>query len=230
MEDILYNKLEVVSFLNKPVASNTYLVVDTQSNACIVIDPGSKDENDLICYIKDNNYKLDYIVLTHEHFDHCWGVNNLLKYFNALVVASKECANWVTTPMNYFNQLYYDSSEYYSVAKVDIFVEDVNMSLFWNNIKISFIDAKGHTNKSICIYINDWLFTGDTMIYDTNPVLKKRYGASIKDLFCTISNIFKFFDSNTVVYPGHGQSFILKNAYSFYKSYFNRLNLNVDQH
>lgn len=222
MGDILYNNLEVKRFINSPVPSNAYLVVCKKNKACIVIDPGSKEQCDIRDFIFDNGYSLDYIMLTHEHFDHCWGVNSLLDTFNTKVVTTRLCAEWIKTPMNYFNKLYFNSDKMYSIERTDVIVEDINMSLEWNGCRISFIDAKGHTNRGMCISVSNALFTGDTMIYNTKPFLKKKYGASIEDLKNTIDNIYSSFDNDTIVFPGHGDTFKLIEMQTYYKEYFRK--------
>jgi glyoxylase-like metal-dependent hydrolase (beta-lactamase superfamily II) len=189
----------------------------------VVIDPGSKEQSDICEYIQRESLHLDYIILTHEHFDHCWGVNYLLQYFDAKVVSSKLCEEWVTTPMNYFNKLYYDSDEMYSINHVDLLVEEVNMCLKWHNQEIQFIEAKGHSNKGICVVIGPALFSGDTMIYNTKPFLKKKYGASVEELYHTIFSIFSKFDIETMVYPGHGVKFLLNEMTQFYNDYFTKM-------
>ncbi len=216
MEDILCNNIKVLRFINSPVPSNAYLLIDGTGTHCIVIDPGSKHQVDICDCIKSKNLHLDYIILTHEHFDHCWGVNTLLESFNAEVVTTKLCAEWVLTPMNYFNKLYFDSDEMYSINKVDIIAENVGWKLNWIGEVINLIDAKGHTNRSMCVYIGGALFSGDTMIYKTKPFLKKKYGASLEDLRLTIGNIYDKYGENTIVYAGHGEPFRLGDMRTFY--------------
>ncbi|GGK11240.1 MBL fold metallo-hydrolase [Parabacteroides faecis] len=220
MADILYNNLGVIRFLNSPVPSNAYLVVCEKHKRCFVVDPGTKEQNNIRDYVQKKGYSLDYIMLTHEHFDHCWGVNSLLDTFNAKVVTTRLCSHWIKTPMNYFNKLYFNSEKMYSVNKVDVIVEDVDMKLEWNDYIISFIAAKGHTNRGMCISVSNALFTGDTMIYKTKPFLKKKYGASIEDLKKTIDFIYEFFDNDIIVYPGHGEKFQLIEMQEYYKDYF----------
>jgi len=221
MEDILCNNIKVVRFVNNPVPSNAYLLVDSIGEHSIVIDPGSKEQKDMRDYIVAHGLTLDYIVLTHEHFDHCWGVNSLRDAFPyAKIVATKLCAQWVQTPMNYFNKLYFDSDEMYSIKHVDIFAEDIAWRLTWHGADLKLIDAKGHTNRGMCIGVGNGLFSGDTLIYNTKPFLKKKYGASIDDLKKTITNIYEQYDGETVVYPGHDESFRLASMKLFYEDYF----------
>ena len=180
-----------------------------------MIDPGSKEEREIHDYTRREGLKLDYILLTHEHFDHCWGVNYLKEFYpEAKVVATRLCAEWVMKPWNYFNQLYYNSDEYYQIPQVDILVED------WNGILIKFIPTPGHTDKGVCIEIDGSLFTGDTILYRTKPFLNKRYGASKEDLKKSIESVFQTYPADTKVYPGHGEPFLLGEDKDFYDNYF----------
>ena len=219
MEDILCNRIKVLRFVNTPVPSNTYLLVD--GDRCVVIDPGTKEQADVCDYIQSRNFTLDYIILTHEHFDHCWGVNYLLECFpTAQLVTTRLCSEWVQTPFNYFNQLYFNSDEMYQIGKVDVIVEDFDWKIMWGDIPIVFINTPGHSDKGMCIEIGGCLFTGDTVLYQTKPLLKKRYGASKADLKKSIDKIYHSYPGDTKVFPGHGNPFLLKETESFYQDYF----------
>lgn len=220
MGDILCNNIKVLRFVNEPVPSNAYLLMDETGTHCIAIDPGSKEQRDMRDYIISHGLSLEFIILTHEHFDHCWGVNSLLEAFKAKVVATRLCAEWIGTPMNYFNKLYFDSDEMFSIDKVDIFAEDIGWTMKWCGVDIKLIDAKGHTNRGLCVNIGDALFSGDTLIYNTKPLLKKKYGASVEELKHTIDLIYETLDGKTLVFPGHGEKFELNEMSQFYKEYF----------
>ena len=220
MEDILCNKVSVLRFRNKPVPSNTYLLIESERKHCLVIDPGSKDETVLCNYIRTNGLTLDYVILTHEHFDHCWGVNDLRDMFHCKVIATRLCAEWVKTPRNYFNQLYFNSNVMYQIEHVDIIVEDIGEKMLWYNSPINFVKTPGHTNKSMCIEVGGVLFTGDTILYRTKPFLKAKYGASKEDLKKSIERIYKNYPANTMLYPGHGEPFLLGDTEEYYINYF----------
>ena len=219
MEDILCNNIKVKRFVNTPVPSNTFLLIN--GNHCLVIDPGSKVQSTVRKYIQMHALTLDFIILTHEHFDHCWGVNYLLETFPAKVVATKLCAEWVKTPLNYFNQMYYNSDEMYQIKRVDILVEDVSYMIMWGDTPIAFVKTPGHTDKGMCVEIGGCLFTGDTLLNRTKPFLKKRYGASKEQLKESIERIYMTYSGNTKVYPGHGEVFELRETEEFYKQFFN---------
>ena len=221
MEDILCNNIKALQFDNVPVPSNTYLLVNEASRKCIAIDPGTKEQANVRDYIQMHGLTLDYIILTHEHFDHCWGVNYLLESFRAKVVATRLCAEWVQTPLNYFNQLYYNSDEMYQIKQVDVIVEDIDWKLMWGDVPVAFVGTPGHTNKGMCIEIGGCLFTGDTILYRTKPFLKKRYGASKSELKESIEKIYNSYSGDTKVFPGHGEPFLLKDTEEFYNQYFN---------
>ena len=220
MEDILCNNIIVRRFVNTPVPSNTFLLVD--DGHCLVIDPGSKEQKDVLDYIQEHGLILDYIILTHEHFDHCWGVNYLIESFpDAKTIATRKCAEWVQTPFNYFNQMYYNSDEMYQIEHVDILVEDIGFRMKWNETPIVFVMTPGHTDKGMCVEIGGSLFTGDTVLYKTKPFLKKRYGASKEELKASIEYLYKTYPGETMVYPGHGEVFEIRETEDFYKQYFN---------
>lgn len=207
-------------FVNTPVPSNAYLLV--YGERCVVIDPGTREQTDVRNYIQLHGLTLDYIILTHEHFDHYWGVNYLLEYFPAArLVTTRRCAEWVQTPFNYFNQLYFNSDAMYQIEKVDIIVEDIEWKMMWGDTQLVYISTPGHSDKGMCIDIEGSLFTGDTVLYRTKPLLKKRYGASKEDLKQSIDKLYNAYSGDTKVYPGHGEPFLLKEVKGFYNQYFN---------
>jgi glyoxylase-like metal-dependent hydrolase (beta-lactamase superfamily II) len=88
-------------------------------------------------------------------------------------------------------------------------------------VPLVFIDTPGHSDKGMCIELGGCLFTGDTILYRTQPLLKKKYGASKKDLRQSIEKIYRSYPGDTKVFPGHGELFMLKDTENYYNQYFN---------
>ena len=64
--------LSIVSLTLGPVMTNTYIIADDNSGEAVVIDPadeGKKSAEEL----KERNWRLVSIWLTHAHFDHMGG-------------------------------------------------------------------------------------------------------------------------------------------------------------
>lgn len=210
--------MHIVRFLNSPVESNAYVIYTDGCIGCIVVDPGNRDVSSITEFLDAKNLVPEYVVLSHEHFDHTWGVNALKCRYGSKIVCSKACADKLAIPQNYFNLLYYNDSEYFCVKDVDIVCE-ANITLNWMGYKLVVYDTPGHTDGSICLYIGNNLFTGDTMIYKTKPLLKKRHGAS-KEAFCRSLKILLALPDDTLVYPGHGEVFNLADTRDWYQELY----------
>lgn len=202
--------LHVERFINQLMVSNCYLVVDEDSKHCFCIDPASEKSECVILYIEQNGLVLDYIILTHEHTDHTWGVNSLVeRYPFAMVICSETCKNNLAKEFQAYFLFYYDNPDYsYTVCHIDKTVEELNCVLEWYKNEIHFFLTPGHSMGSICIALNKMLFTGDA-IMQTKPYINKRNGSK-KLFYESARKVVESFHSGTIVYPGHGELFDIK--------------------
>ena len=212
--------MKIVRFINSPVPSNTYILVDEPSKECVVIDPGTNGSQEVIKYIVDNHLAPKYILLTHGDFDHVWGVNSLKETFPAIrIVASKEAARMMAIPQSYFSALYFGRPEPYSVEKVDCIIDENGNQLVWRDNIILFIQTPGHTTCSNLILFNDLLFSGDTILKDTKPYIQKRHGGDKETFKKSVNWILNNFKDDAMVYPGHGDVFHFGEIREFYVKY-----------
>lgn len=207
--------IKVERFVNQLMGSNCYLVVDEASHHCVCIDPASEKSEREITYINGNGLTLDYIFLTHEHTDHTWGVNALKeRYPEAKVICSEVCKQNLAKEFQAYFLLYYDNPDYrYTVYKVDNTTEELGGIIHWREYLIKFIPVPGHSMGSVCMELNGILFTGDAIL-QSKPYINKRNGS--KKLFYESKTMIQnTYSDNTIIYPGHGDVFILKDA-NFY--------------
>lgn len=73
--------LEIIQFVLGPVATNTYLVADTATKEAVVIDP-AWDEPLVLDAVARHAWQLRQIWITHAHFDHTSGTDQLVKQIN----------------------------------------------------------------------------------------------------------------------------------------------------
>lgn len=165
--------LEVARIYNEPVSSCCYIVYDSAvNNRCIVIDPGSEKNDNLYAKLAEHNIEPEYIILTHEHFDHCWGVNQLRRDFPIVkLVCNKECSERIgheKTNMSVF----YDNTKVFVIEPADVLITEENNHLEWNGNNIEFFKTPGHSSACMTIKIGDYLFTGDSYIPNIKTVTK----------------------------------------------------------
>ena len=197
--------------MNQLMTSNCYIVADEASKQCICIDPASEKSEREIEYIEKSGFTLDYILLTHEHTDHTWGVNSLLgKYPSAKVVCSELCKEALPREAKAYFQFYYDDPNYsYNVERVDYTTKELRWLLEWAGHSIKFIATPGHSPGSVCIAIDNVIFGGDTLM-PFKPFIKKRNGGSVEQFQASIKKMINTFPEDTIVYPGHGDAGIMK--------------------
>ena len=191
------------------MTSNCYIVWDYVTKGAIIIDPASEHSLKEIDYLTRKRLRLDYIILTHEHTDHTWGVNALLDKYDARVICSEKCSINLSDAGNTYFRLYYEREDYtYSVRRVDYTTESMNNQLEWSNHVLRFIQTPGHSMGSICIDIDGNLFTGDA-IMQYKAYVNKRNG-NFEVYKQSIQLIVNLFSNDTIIYPGHGVKFLLR--------------------
>lgn len=198
--------LEIHTIINKPIHSNCYIVSDPFKN-CVIIDPGSELNDILMHNLNKNSLTPQYIILTHEHFDHIWGVNELRSHYSNLkLVCSESCSERIQHKKHNFS-LFYNGIGF-QTSKADITVSRFVVDLKWDDTIISLIPTPGHSDGSICIYIGseNVLFTGDTIIYKEKTVTKLKGGDNQKLKESKQMLDILFIDKNPLLMPGHGQS------------------------
>ena len=154
--------LKIERFVNELMTSNCYIVADEASKHCVCIDPASEKSLREIEFIESKGLTLDYIILTHEHTDHNWGVNSLRKHFpNCKLVCSEPCNKYVKKTNRAYFLFYYDDPDYrYEIAPADILISNQEDSISWNVHDIKFILTPGHSYGSMCIDIDGSLKPG----------------------------------------------------------------------
>ena len=197
--------LKVGSFVNQLMTSNCYVVDEEETHRCIIIDPGSEKSEREIDYVVTNGLSLDYIILTHEHTDHNWGVNALKERFpEARLVCSELCNIYAKKAIRAYFLYYYDDPDYrYELLPADIIVSDEDEVLPWCGHKLRFFHTPGHSRGSMCIKIDDMLFSGDTLM-PFKPYFNGR-DSNEDDWHHSMLRLEKALPPSTMIYPGHGE-------------------------
>lgn len=193
MSDIILKQ-----FVLGALENNNYLLIDQNSNEAVLID-GSGYSDEIEKTLQEYNATLKYLLLTHGHFDHVLGVNDIKKKFGCKVLINKEDENLYTSANSYVAQYGIGNVE---IPKVDGYVED-NQVIKLGEHEIKVITTPGHTLGGVCYLVDDMLFSGDTLFYECVGRTDLP-GGSFEQLVKNIKEKLFTLDKHIKVYPGHG--------------------------
>ena len=179
---------------------NCYVVSNDQKEA-LIIDPGN-DELTIQTYIEKNKLKVYAILNTHGHYDHI-GAVQYLKKINSIPFYLHSNDFKLMKSANLYVKIF-DGTRLVEIPSVDYFIDEIETPHWIGKFCVDIIPTPGHTSGSVCIYIDEFLFTGDTLLKGMvgRLDLPGADKSAIKTSLATIAQLPK----KTKVYPGHGQS------------------------
>lgn len=199
--------------------ANTYLLVSGRH--ALMIDACASDVVDELI---SRNLEPDYVILTHEHVDHLWGLNALRARFPRIkVIAQAECSKAIGDPKSNKAAQYriyavlrfgkdYENDEAknraYRCAPAEIVFEDV-YEFAWRGFCIRLLHTPGHSpGSSIAVLDEKFIFSGDTMLNE-DTFLAFDGGNADQFSAVTLPRISGLRE-DAQVFPGHGLPFIKK--------------------
>mgnify|MGYP003296747733 CR=1 FL=1 len=199
--------LNVFKIVNSRFSSNTFIVSHVEHNDVWVVDPG--DTKPIFEWIRDNEKSsVVGIFLTHAHFDHIYGVNEIISLYPSCIVYIANEYGFETLRDSKKN-----GSRYTEEGAIEI-IDDARIVYYsdimqlWNEFEMKTINTPGHSDDSQCLLLENMLFTGDTLIKDVRTVTKLK-GGSVEKLGNSMKIISLLKGYNLRVMPGHGEEFSL---------------------
>lgn len=185
-----------------PIGANCYVV--NEGNEAFIIDPGGST-GEIISEAK--MYNVRYILLTHSHFDHISGLNEISKAFpDAKVCISREEKDFLYDPQ--LNLSAHFGIGFTYSGKVDIELED-GQSLDFAGKKIKVIITPGHTPGGTCFFIENSVAEGACSLFSGDTLFKSSIGRTdfpggdSDILVDSIRTKLFTLPGRTMVYPGH---------------------------
>lgn len=186
-------------------ACNSYIVYNEKMDA-ILVDPGYNFHNFLIDHINKIGVTIKAILITHGHYDHIDGLEEICSYFpKANVYINADEIDVLTTPKLNLSQFREDESNKILKFRPKHLIELYDGEEFEEcGFKIRMIATPFHTKGSACYLIasEQMLFSGDTLFYTTIGRTDLPTGSSRT----VESSLKKLIDlkEDYRVYPGHG--------------------------
>ena len=157
----------------------TYIIASAKGREAVIIDPVLENVEDYINILKELDLKLVKVIDTHIHADHVTGASKL-----------KEVTNCTTI-----------MGEHTPADTVEIKVKDDEI-INIDHLKIRSMYTPGHTSDSYSFLLDNYLFTGDTLLINGTGRTDFQNGSS-KDAYNSLFNNLLKLPEETLVYPGH---------------------------
>lgn len=180
-----------------PIRSNSYLLFDPEAGEGVIIDAG--DEAHAILGMLSPGIRVRYIVATHGHFDHVSAIDEVREALGArfyIHEAEKEILE--LTPQLSLRWV----GVSYQAPEPDGFLHDGDI-IDVGGMRVRVIHTPGHSPGSICLYVDDVLFSGDTL-FAGSVGRTDAPGGSMEILAASIRERLYVLDDDVTVYPGHG--------------------------
>ena len=181
--------------------TNCYFVYPEGKSEVILFDPA--DRGDYIYHsLKDKGFTVAAILLTHGHFDHIWGLEELKELSGAKVYAYEEekevCENASVNVSKGAGRPCEITADEYVKDGATISVAGMSCQL---------IATPGHTKGSCCYYFEEEgiLISGDTLFQESVGRTDLPTG-SMSALVRSVKEKLMVLPADVKVYPGHGES------------------------
>ena len=157
----------------------TYIIASAKGREAVIIDPVIENVDEYIQLLKKLDLKLLKVIDTHIHADHVTGASKL-----------KQATNCTTL-----------MGEHTPADMVEIKVKD-NELIKIDGLKIKSLYTPGHTSDSYSFLLDNYLFSGDTLLINGTGRTDFQNGSS-KDAYNSLFNNILKLPEETLVYPGH---------------------------
>ncbi|WP_106766965.1 MBL fold metallo-hydrolase [Paenibacillus faecalis] len=191
--------LNIETFSLGPLETNAYLLTGAEEGKAVIIDPGMNPEP-LIRRIE--NLEIEAILLTHAHFDHMGGVEEIRKLKGCPVYLHDLEKDWLGSPKlngslrwpSVCPPLATEPAEYDLAAGQKLNLIGLTFTVY---------HTPGHSPGSCSFLYENHLFSGD-VLFRMGVGRTDLPGGREQDLLNSIQNTLFTFSDETIVYPGHG--------------------------
>jgi hydroxyacylglutathione hydrolase len=169
-----------------PQPSNGYVFFLEEGRRAALVDPAGLPQN-LLRVLREGDYHLQYVLITHKHADHCDATSDVAAAFPQAQIVMHSLDVHAIGPL----------------AKSALLLRDGETLPFGTDASIRMLHTPGHTDGSSSFLFRGSLFSGDTLFAAS---VGGAYGdkSTYRDILNSVRSKFFTLPDDTVVMPGHG--------------------------
>jgi glyoxylase-like metal-dependent hydrolase (beta-lactamase superfamily II) len=142
------------------------------------------------------------VFITHSHYDHIHGINDLYHANNNCKIFASEYAIEGLYSEKLNLSFYHENPIVFKGKQVEI-IKDNDLISIGKNFDLRCIYTPGHNAGSMSFQVGNYLFTGDSFIPQIPVVTKLKSGDKQQNVL-SLQKIKSLIKSDTIVCPGHG--------------------------
>ena len=177
--------------------NNCFIIADEQSKECFVVDPGDEPDR-ILDVVRENHFKVTYVICTHAHFDHVAAVSEIKKETGAKLLIHADDLPIYRNTKEQAIAWGFDADDQ---PEPDGFVSEGD-SLMVGGLRFEVLHTPGHSPGGICLYGHGILVTGDTLFAGSvgRTDLVGGDTAALRKSFKRLMSL----PADVKVLPGHG--------------------------
>ncbi|AZN40037.1 MBL fold metallo-hydrolase [Paenibacillus albus] len=192
---------KIETFTLGPLQTNCYLLTEETGKRAFIVDPGMGPKR-LIERIKERGLTIEAIVLTHAHFDHMAGVDDVRRAFGCPVYLHDAEADWLTDARKNGSARWEDVTPPLTTEPAEYALsEGQQLELIGHTFRI--MHTPGHSPGSVSLLCGEHLLSGD-VLFRQSVGRTDLPGGKERDLYDSIRTKLYKLDPAVRVYPGHG--------------------------
>lgn len=163
--------IRIEHHVNTIFTSVSYVIYNDEQQACWVVDIG---DCAAICKMIEG-YELKGIFLTHVHYDHIYGLNDLQKRYSQVPIYTNDFGvKSLTSPADNLSAYHEDYFVLRDVSNVIALKEGDRIDLGGRQVVV--METPGHDYSCLSFLIDDICFTGDSYIPGVKVFAKLQNG------------------------------------------------------
>lgn len=178
MSDLYLKQMEL-----GPMENYVYLVGSKDTREVYVVDPAWQVDT-ILRVAKEEDLKIIGALISHYHFDHTNGIEELLASLQVSIYVNKK------------------DLDYMDVSKDVLKTVDAGTKVKAGKVEIEMIHTPGHTPGSQCFHVRNHLISGDTLFINACGRTDLP-GGNAKDLYHSLTGTLMKMDDSTILCPGH---------------------------
>jgi glyoxylase-like metal-dependent hydrolase (beta-lactamase superfamily II) len=166
-----------------PMENFVYFIGDKDTREVFVVDPAWQADT-ILRVAREEDLKIQGALVSHYHFDHTNGIEELLESVDCPVYVHKK------------------DIPYLDLAHDNVKGTESGQKLKVGSVEIEIVHTPGHTPGSQCFHVSGHLVSGDTLFIGACGRTDLP-GGDAKEMYTSLTQKLMKFDDSTVLCPGH---------------------------